>query len=235
VTRSASTSDPDNVGDYLISARSFEEYVAMFGLTDEDLRGSVLDCPGGGSSFTAGAGARGACAIAADPIYDMPTAALQRLVLDEADRGTAHTAAGSDRYCWDFFGDLEGHRRQRRGSAVVFADDLATRPDRYVAASLPALPFDDGTFDVVLSSHFLFTYADRLSLDTHLHALQELSRVGTGDVRIFPLLDQGGRSIAPLLTVLVDRLGRVGIATEVRTMTYEFQRGGNQMLRLSAR
>jgi hypothetical protein len=51
--------DPDNVGDYLISARSFEEYRAMFAITDAGLTGAVLDCPGGGSSFTAGQRGRG--------------------------------------------------------------------------------------------------------------------------------------------------------------------------------
>ena len=64
--------DPDNVGDYLISARSFDEYRTMFALTGSHLRGSVLDCPGGGSSFTALANQAGASAIAADPAYARP-------------------------------------------------------------------------------------------------------------------------------------------------------------------
>ena len=49
--------EPDNVGNFLISARSFEEYLAMFALTELDLRGDILDCPGGGASFTARAAA----------------------------------------------------------------------------------------------------------------------------------------------------------------------------------
>lgn len=58
-----------DIGDFLVSARSFDEYRAMFALTDADLRGRVLDCPGGGASFTAAARARGADAFAVDPIY----------------------------------------------------------------------------------------------------------------------------------------------------------------------
>ena len=68
--------DPDNVGDYLISARSFDEYRAMFALTGSDLSGSVLDCPGGASSFTALANQAGASAIAADPVYAQPRDSL---------------------------------------------------------------------------------------------------------------------------------------------------------------
>jgi hypothetical protein len=40
----------DNVGEYLIGSRSFQEYEAMFTLTDSDFQGRLLDCPGGASS-----------------------------------------------------------------------------------------------------------------------------------------------------------------------------------------
>jgi len=98
--------DADNVSDYLISFRSFGEYEAMFMLTDSDLHGRLLDCPGGASSFTAQASALGAFVTAADPVYAMSVPALQELVKGESDRGSAHTAAGIDRYRWDFYRDL---------------------------------------------------------------------------------------------------------------------------------
>ena len=75
--------DADNVGDYLISARSFDEYKAMFSLTENDLGGNVLDCPGGASSFTAQARELGARATAVDPVYAMSTSILLRLAMDE--------------------------------------------------------------------------------------------------------------------------------------------------------
>ena len=68
VRASAAPVDPDNVGEYLISARSFAEYRAMFELSDGDLRGRILDCPAGGSSFTALAAASGARPVAVDPV-----------------------------------------------------------------------------------------------------------------------------------------------------------------------
>jgi hypothetical protein len=225
--------DPDNVGDYLISARSFEEYRAMFDLAEADLRGTVLDCPGGGSSFTARARALGAGAVAADPMYALPAEVLRRLVVDEADRGTAHTAAGAGRYCWDFFPDAAAHHRVRSASASLFGDDRRDRPGRYVAAALPALPFADRAFDLVVSSHFLFTYADRLDLEAHRDALRELLRVCAVTVRVFPLVDQGGHSVTPLLQALRRDLGRDRIHTEIRPVDYEFQRGANQMLVLT--
>jgi SAM-dependent methyltransferase len=223
--------DPDDVGEYLISARSFEEYRAMFALTDAELRGEILDCPGGGSSFTARASAIGGLrALAVDPVYARPGAELGRLVIAETERGSAHTAAGADRYAWDCFGDLDGHRRIRQQSAKLFADDLLANPDRYVPAALPALPFEDADFDLVLSSHLLFTYADRLDLAFHRRALIELNRLARAEVRVFPLLDQAGRPLDALVDHLRADLQAVGITTAIRLVEYEFQRGGNRML-----
>ena len=223
--------DPDNVGDYLISARSFDEYRAMFALTGSDLSGSVLDCPGGASGFTALANQAGATAIAADPAYARPRDALAMLVMAEVQRGSAHTAAGADRYRWDFYGDIDGHARIRRMSAEAFSRDLIAHPARYVPASLPALPFPDGRFDLVLSSHFLFTYADRLDLEFHRAALRELHRVARREVRVFPLLEQGGRPVPALVSGL---LATLGLPHRIQRVGYEFQRGGNEMLVLNA-
>jgi ubiquinone/menaquinone biosynthesis C-methylase UbiE len=100
-----------------------------------------------------------------------------------------------------------------------------------VPASLPRLPFPDGRFDLVLSSHFLFTYADRLDLEFHRAALRELHRVARREVRVFPLLEQGGRPVPALLSQL---LATLGIQHRIRQVGYEFQRGGNEMLVLGA-
>jgi SAM-dependent methyltransferase len=229
-----SPADPDNVGDYLISSRSFREYQAMFCLTREDLRGRVLDCPGGASSFTAEASDLGAQVAATDPVYAMTVPALQELVLTQPDRGSAHTAAGMDRYAWDFYGNIEGHRKIRKDAAELFSRDIEAHRERYVAASLPVLPFADHQFDLVLSSHFLFTYADRLDQDFHYHALVEMLRVCRSEVRVFPLLDQGGHSLDQMTGPLMRLLLRDGIETKIRVVPYEFQRGGNQMLVLSS-
>ncbi|MCG6943585.1 MAG: hypothetical protein LJE69_20335 [Thiohalocapsa sp.] len=49
--------------------RSFDEYRAMFALTDADLGGKILGCGDGPASFNAEATARGARVVSADPIY----------------------------------------------------------------------------------------------------------------------------------------------------------------------
>lgn len=64
----------------LVSCRSMAEYRGMFTLTDGDLAGGVLDCPGGAAGFTAEARALGCAATACDPLY--ATATREALTAD---------------------------------------------------------------------------------------------------------------------------------------------------------
>ncbi len=223
-------SDVD-IGPYLVSARSAAEYRAMFALTDDDLRGRVLDCPGGGASFTAAARSRGTEAFAVDPVYATPPRELVVRLEGELARGSAWATAHADRYVWGFHGDPAAHARLRAESAAVFARDLTEHPGHHVAAALPHLPFADGVFDLVLSSHLLFTYADRLDARFHVAALREMARVGA-EVRVYPLVDQAGRPLPGLVAAVVAELGDAGVHARVEDVPYEFQRGARSMLRL---
>ncbi|MFH5232126.1 class I SAM-dependent methyltransferase, partial [Antrihabitans spumae] len=215
---------------YLITARSLAEYLAMFGLAEKDIRGRILDCPGGAASFTAQACELGAEVVAVDPIYAAPAAEVAKHALAEAGRSSAWTTASAARYVWDFYGDAAGHHDSRRAAAQRFATDIVAHPLRYIAASLPALPFADNTFDLVLSSHLLFTYADRLDLAFHVAALTELARVSAGDVRVYPLVDHAGDRLDDLVAELRTELSRNGITSDIRPVEFEFQRGSNTML-----
>jgi hypothetical protein len=220
-----------DIGPYLVSARSFEEYRAMFALTDDDLSGRILDCPGGGSSFTAAVRARGGTALAVDPVYATPPRELAARLSGELDRGSAWAAANAERYVWDFYGSPAEHARVRAGSAQAFVRDLLGSPGGYAAAALPHLPFRDGAFDLVLSSHLLFTYADRLSPAFHVAAVRELARVGR-EVRVYPLVDQAGRVLPDLVREVLDGRAAAGLHGELVDVGYEFQRGARSMLRI---
>ena len=76
------------------------------------------------------------------------------------------------------------------------------KEDRYIAASLPVLPFRDREFDIALSSHFLFLYTDNLSYDSHVLSVREVLRVA-GEVRIFPLLDVNANK-SPYVRRIID-------------------------------
>ncbi|GAB4588838.1 hypothetical protein Ntsu_66700 [Nocardia sp. IFM 10818] len=220
------------VGEYLLTARSLAEYRAMFALTDAELRGHILDCPGGAASFTCEAVEFGARAVAVDPVYAQPAGELRETALADTDRGNAWSAAHAGDYLWDFYGgDPAVHRRMRHRAVRRFVADLVACPQRYVEAGLPSLPFADKEFDLVLSSHLLFTYADRLKPDFHLAALLELARVSAGEVRVYPLVEHSGAELTDLVAWLRGELDGKGIRSELRqTAAYEFQRGARDML-----
>ncbi|WP_228791829.1 class I SAM-dependent methyltransferase [Nocardia puris] len=220
----------DTLGEFLISARTLSEYRAIFQLTEADLRGRILDCPGGAASFAAEAAELGATVTAVDPVYAHPPAALSAHTRAEIDRGGAWITAHADRYTWDYYGSPEAHTNLRHTAATRFAADLTAHPDRYLAAELPELPFADRTFDLTLSSHLLFTYADRLDAAFHLAALLELARVTHGETRLYPLVDHTGKPQHTLVDHLRKELHRRGIPTQTRPTPFEFQRGATTML-----
>ena len=201
----------------------------MFDLTDAELlAGPVLDCPGGGASFAAEARALGADVISVDPLYATPAAELAERTLRDTDRSSEFIRENLERYVWTFFRSREHHLGHRRGGAQIFARDIVEHPELYVAAELPDLPFDDRRFALALSSHLLFTYADRLDFDFHVAALTELARVAR-EVRAYPLVDYGAHPY-PRMTTLRERLWQRGIDSEIRRVPYEFQRGADEML-----
>ena len=101
---------------------------------------------------------------------------------------------------------------------------------RYVEAELPALPFEDDTFDLAVCSHFLFLYSDLLSEDFHVESIRELCRVSR-EVRLFPLLELGSVPSRHAQAVAA-RLQDEGYHVSIERVSYEFQRGGNQMMRI---
>jgi hypothetical protein len=229
-----SPSDTDAIGDYLISSRDFDEYRAMFRLTDQELAGRILDCPGGGASFTASACALGADARAVDPVYSHTARQLEVRLERELERGRAWARGRADAYVWDLHGDPETLTRRRAASARAFIAHLRAEPSRYTAASLPHLPLADDSIDLVLCSHLLFTYADRLDHDFHLAALLEMARVARRQVRVYPLLDASGRPQEALLDALITDVTREGLTAEVREVDHEFLRGAHHMLVLGS-
>jgi hypothetical protein len=220
---------PENrIGAMLVSSRSLDEYRRMFALTDTDLAAHVLDCPGGAASFTAEVNALGGRAIACDPAYTMSVEQVRERTLDSLRRGYAYHQANPDEYVWTYFRDPDHYLASRSESVERFAADRLAHPDAYVPAALPALPFADDRFDLVLSSHLLFSYADRLDREFHVASLRELARVGR-EVRVFPLVPMGtteGRELAPVRAALA----AAGLRTTVRPVDYEFQRGCYAMM-----
>jgi hypothetical protein len=220
------------LADVIPWGRSFAEYQAMFALTDDDLSRSILGCGDGPASFNSEARALGHAVTSCDPIYAFAGAQIESRVHECYPAMIAQVKEQPDRFLWDFFRDPE-HLVEYRLSAMrrFLADyDSGQAEGRYVAAALPELPFADRAFDIALSSHFLFLYSSHFDADFHLRAIAEMLRVAN-EARIFPLLDLTGRPSAHLPGIS-EHFAALGYEVHVRPVDYEFQRGGNEMLRI---
>jgi hypothetical protein len=204
----------------------------MFGLTDAALRGTVLDCAAGGSSFVAETDPQEIRALAMDPLYALGARTLARRLPADLARGL-RMINQSGHVAWDWHGSPARHREIRRRAASEFLTDMRQHPGRYIAACLPRLPLTDASVDLVLCSHLLFTWAHTLDQDWHRASILEMCRVGRSQVRIFPLANQGAGHPVTFL----DRLRRdiettTGAHSELVTVPYEFQLGANRMLKI---
>ncbi|MGC1732248.1 MAG: hypothetical protein WA731_06195 [Pseudonocardiaceae bacterium] len=228
----ASTAVPDSgIGAILISSRSLPEYRAMFSLTERDLRRRILDCPGGAASLTAELNAVGGDVTACDPVYADTTAErLATLTQGETARANRYIRAHPEQYRWSAFASPDDHYQSRSAAGARFAADRCAHPERYVPGALPHLPFGDGVFDLVLSSHLLFAFADRLDYAFHYAGILELIRVTGTELRIFPLVAMAATVPYPRLEQLRTELANAKVITRVVDVDYEFQTGGNQML-----
>jgi hypothetical protein len=214
--------------------RSFDEYRAMFDLADRDLEVKVLDCAAGPASFNAEASRRGRSVISCDPIYQYDAAQIHSRIATTYDQIMEQTRRNTHEFVWTHIRSVDELGAIRSSAMRSFLDDYPSgrRRGRYVPAALPRLPFANRAFDLALSSHFLFLYSEQLDLAFHLAAMLEMCRVAD-EVRVFPLLALGAAP-SPHVQPMVDHLRRRGLQASIDNVPYEFQRGGNQMLRVRA-
>src|SRR5690349_4750031 len=96
---------------------------------------------------------------------------LQKLGEEDVDYVIEKVSNATKLYNWDFYTSLEDLRNYRRLALEKFILDYdeTRQRKRYIQAVLPTLPFGDGSFDLVLSGHFLLrTVTNLISRSFHL-------------------------------------------------------------------
>lgn len=214
--------------------RSYNEYRLMFALSDGELETRILGCSDGPASFNAEATRRGANVISCDPLYTHDVASVRQRIDETYDTIMAQTRENLDEFVWTTFLSVDELGAVRMRAMNEFLDDfeLGRSQGRYVAAQLPSLPFADRSFDLALCSHFLFLYSDQHDARFHFESIRELCRVAS-EVRVFPLLALGAIE-SPHVAPVSQLLEECGLTVSIENVPYEFQRGGNRMMRVSA-
>ena len=210
--------------------RSYDEYVSMFDLTENDLVLRILGCGDGPAAFNSALTKRGGNVISIDPIYVFDAAQIKSRVSDTYETVITQMRKNKNDYVWGAIPSVEQLGNVRMSAMETFLADfeIGKQEGRYIAGELPSLPFESGRFDIALSSHFLFLYSAHLSAEFHLQALQEMLRVAR-EVRVFPLLALDGMP-SPHLDFVGKHLENHGFGVKIKRVPYEFQRGGNEML-----
>lgn len=213
--------------------RSFGEYLRMFALTEADLGKRILGCGDGPASFNAVASRHGCRVVSVDPIYRFSTSEIGERIEETAPTIAEQTRRNADEFVWTHFESVDEMLEARLEAMDEFLGDFPSgqRAGRYVEAELPSLPFADESFDIALCSHFLFLYSEQHDTAFHLEAIAELCRIAP-DVRIFPLLELGSRRSRHLDDVVAALRSR-GLQAGTVAVKYEFQKGANEMLRIT--
>jgi len=213
--------------------RSYEEYLAMFNLTSSDLIKSILSCGDGPASFNSSMNQKGKKVVSIDPIYQLTKDQIEKRIQETYKTVISQTKENKDKFIWSKIKNEDELALIRMDSMKQFLADYETgkKDKRYIPAELPLLSFNNNQFDLALSSHFLFLYTGNLSLEFHLESIDEMLRVSK-EVRIFPLLDMNA-NISPYLEDVIHIFSEKGYCPEVVRVNYEFQKGGNSMLKIT--
>jgi hypothetical protein len=211
--------------------RSLEEYVRIFDLADSELSLRILDCAGGPASFNAEMWRHGRAVVSCDPIYKYSGPEIAKRIEDTYATLVEGARQTQEQFVWKEIRSADELGKLRMRAMSLFLEDFEAGRERgrYKAGELPALPFGDQEFDLALCSHFLFTYSSLLSLEFHVDSVRELCRVAK-EARIFPLLGNFSSEHSPHLREVIDELNSEGYSCPVRRVSYEFQKGGNEML-----
>ncbi len=136
--------------------------------------------------------------------------------------GQYHNSA--DEYC-------QVHINAMKEFLYDYNDGL--REGRYIHGSLPKLPFKDREFDIALCGNLLFVYSQQLSEGFHVQSIEELCRVSS-EVRIFPLMEAGIVKPSRYLESVLDKLSKDGYKAKKVKIPFEFKKGANEILSVTA-
>jgi len=212
--------------------RNLKEYRQIFSLSEKDLQKRILGCGDGPSSFNAELTALGGKITSIDPIYQFSKEELSSRIDEVAIEVMAMVHQNSTNFVWKNIQNPDELEQVRMSAMRVFLKDYpeGLKQKRYRFEILPLLSFKDNSFDLALSSHFLFLYSEHLDLKFHTSAILEMLRVAK-EVRIFPLKTLEN-IYSPHLKKVREVLSQKGYKSEIVKTEYEFQQGADEMLRI---
>lgn len=215
----------------LLWGHSLAEYEQMFDLSPHDLDKKILDCASGFASFNAEMHVLGKHAVSCDKAYNLPLPELKLHLEKGVHNMLAKVDKNQDQFLWQKHIDVATLTENTNRTLNRFLKDfpIGKKEGRYIAATLPSLPFSNYEVSVAICAYFLFSTHEN-DQDFHLASIMEMCRVAK-EARIFPLLNNHGEPSA-LIPPVILALQQNNYGIEIKQVPYEFQKGGNAMLRV---
>ncbi|MDM8560659.1 hypothetical protein [Candidatus Parabeggiatoa sp. HSG14] len=214
----------------VLVGRIYDEYAQYFDFQSLILENhKILDVAAGVSSFCAEAHDKNYDVLAADPIYEMSADDLEHRCQKDLTDVLSKLPEFMDNYQWDLYKNLAGLRQYREKAYKKFILHFAKNPQHYAIESLPNLSFQDNAFTLTLSSYFLFLYDELFDYDFHRDSLLELSRVTSGEVRIYPLVNLKATQSSFVEQILNDEKCH-HLEFEIKKVDFEFVKNANELL-----
>src|SRR6266567_5792867 len=98
--------------------RSFDEYINMFALSDDDLGKRILGCSDGPASFNCTLTNRGGSVVSIDPIYQFTAAEIANRINETYNIVMEQTRQNLQEFVWTHIGSVEGLGQDTKGSKL---------------------------------------------------------------------------------------------------------------------
>jgi hypothetical protein len=209
--------------------RNFNEYKMMFQLDDNDMAKKIAGFGDGPASFNYEAAQHGYSIISFDQIYQFSKNDLENRIDEVRITVMQQMKENEDNYVWTNIKSLDELENIRMSAMQLFLADYeqGKTEKRYIYHELPnRLPYEDNTFDIGLSSHFLLMYT-ALGYDFHIRAMTEMLRV-CKEIRIFPIVDLDANK-TDLISKVIEYFKK-GYDVEIKETEYKFQKDANRLL-----
>jgi len=209
--------------------RNLQEYIRMFNLSEIDKQKRIISFGDGPASFNAEMTKRGYSVTSIDPLYRFSNDEIAERIRETAETIVEQTRNNLDNFIWKEFASVDELKETRLQAMNNFLDDIEKGKieARYINHEMPnKLSFDEKSFDLGLSSHFLILYS-QLGLQFHVSAITEMLRL-CNEIRIFPLQNLNAQK-SEVLDEIIDHFEKTYLV-EIIEVPYEFQKGGNKML-----
>lgn len=212
--------------------RSLKEYSKFFNLSENDLNKKIISVGDGPCSFNSEITKMGKYCVSFDPIYKFTKQQIQNRIDETYKLVQQETIENFNNFIWKEYKNPEELFKIRLSSMAIFLEDFekGKMENRYITGELPHLPFQNNEFDLAICSHFLFLYTEQFSLENHIKSIIEILRVAN-EFRIFPILDFDAKKSEHLNPVISEMKGK-GFDCSIEKVNYEFQKGGNEMLKI---